>query len=250
MGVSNMMREKLENTIHKRVVDLIQRDYSIIAGDRIQNMFASDIVKIVDSTLKEPWRLGVGQILWMAVDKDDRPSYGKSAKNIRLIPVVLTLVSNEDLRDMANGFSEREVREKRIVRLFNEAFEQNGLLSHNDTAVMLRISVSTVGKQVREYMEREKKVIPTRGTVHDLGPAMTHKKFIIKLYLEGYLTPEIAKKCNHSEEACDRYIKAFNKVRRLATKMTASEIARTLEISPYLVREYLDLLDEQKEVKI
>ena len=53
-------------------------------------------------------------------------------------------------------------------------------------------------KQVREYMERTKEVVPTRGTVHDLGRAITHKRIIIRLYLEGYLTPEIARRTKHS----------------------------------------------------
>jgi len=45
-----------------------------------------------------------------------------------------------------------------------------------------------MSKQVREYMERTKEVVPTRGTVHDLGRAITHKRIIIRLYLEGYLS--------------------------------------------------------------
>ena len=36
-----------------------------------------------------------------------------------------------------------------------------------------------MSKQVREYMERTKEVVPTRGTVHDLGRAITHKRIII-----------------------------------------------------------------------
>jgi len=31
-----------------------------------------------------------------------------------------------------------------------------------------------MSKQVREYMKRTKEVVPTRGTVHDLGRAITH----------------------------------------------------------------------------
>ena len=46
-----------------------------------------------------------------------------------------------------------------------------------------------MSKQVREYMERTKEVVPTRGTVHDLGRAITHKRIIIRLYLEGTSPP-------------------------------------------------------------
>jgi len=104
-----------------------------------------------------------------------------------------------------------------------------------------------MSKQVREYMERTKEVVPTRGTVHDLGRAITHKRIIIRLYLEGYLTPEIARKTKHSEEACDRYIRAFNKVRMLADRnMSVEEIARTLEMSSFTVKEYLNIYSEFK----
>ena len=96
-------------------------------------------------------------------------------------------------------------------------------------------------------MERTKEVVPTRGTVHDLGRAITHKRIIIRLYLEGYLTPEIARRTKHSEEACDRYIRAFNKVRMLADRnMSVEEIARTLEMSSFTVKEYLNIYSEFK----
>jgi len=58
-------------------------------------------------------------------------------------------------------------------------------------------------------MKRTKEVVPTRGTLHDLGRAITHKRIMIMLHLEGYLTPEIARRTKHSEEA--RYIGAFSR---------------------------------------
>jgi len=54
-----------------------------------------------------------------------------------------------------------------------------------------------MSKQVREYMERTKEVVPTRGTVHDLGRAITHKRIIIGLYLEGYLSRGVRKYYMH-----------------------------------------------------
>ncbi|RJS73576.1 DUF1670 domain-containing protein [Methanophagales archaeon] len=108
-----------------------------------------------------------------------------------------------------------------------------------------------MSKQVREYMERTREVVPTRGTVHDLGRAITHKRIIIRLYLEGYLTPEIARRTKNSEDACDRYIRAFNKVHMLADRnMSAEEIARTLEMSSFTVKEYLNIYLEFKGVMV
>ncbi|MDI6886957.1 MAG: DUF1670 domain-containing protein, partial [archaeon] len=147
-----------------------------------------------------------GQVLWLGVKKEERQNYGKNASNTGIVPVKLTLLSPGDIDMLSSGFAMREVREIRMIRLFKEGYEQGGVLSNNDIALLLNVSPSTVSKQVREYMERTKEVVPTRGTVHDLGRAITHKRIIIRLYLEGYLTPEIARMTKHSEEACDRYI--------------------------------------------
>jgi predicted transcriptional regulator len=220
----------------------------MIAGEKVQHMFAEDLVKLVEANLKEPWRLGVGQVLWLGVDRADKPRYGKSAKHTKFNPVILTLVSEADLIARMNGYSDREVRERKIVRMFREAYEQGAVLSNNDVALLLGVSPATISLQVREYMARNRVVIPTRGTVHDIGRAITHKKVIIRYHLEGYLVPEIAKKTQHSEEACERYIKAFNKVCMLYRRgMDVDSIAKTLEMSPYSVREYLAILKEHEE---
>ena len=92
-------------------------------------------------------------------------------------------------------------------------------------------------------MERDNVVLPTRGTIHDLGMATTHKRIIVRLYLQGYLTPEIAKITDHSEEAVDRYIRAFEKVRLLRDK-DIIYIHRATGMSKWLIRQYMDILVE------
>ena len=118
------------------------------------------------------------------------------------------------------------------------------MLTNADVAMILGVSPGTIGKQANEFMERESEVLPTRGIVHDIGRAITHKRIIIRLYLQGYLVPEIARKTAHSDTAVERYISAFNKVRMLRDKLDTRDIARTLEMSQYLVNEYLEILDE------
>ena len=63
-------------------------------------------------------------------------------------------------------------------------------------------------------------------------------------------TPDIARATQHTEEACDRYIKAFKKVRMLHGKMKPLEIARMLEMSERLVNEYIALIDEQRTIGV
>jgi Protein of unknown function (DUF1670). len=97
---------------------------------------------------------------------------------------------------------------------------------------------------VKEYMERTNEVLPTRGIIHDIGRAMTHKKIILELYKKGYQTPDIARMTNHTEKACDRYIKAYKKVEMLSKTMNSKEIAQILGMGKSLVEEYIRILNE------
>jgi len=244
MNLPKMIQAKVETSLEKRVIDLVQRDYTMIAGKKVQEMFAKDLVEVVRGNYRQPNMLEVGQMLWIGVDEGDRPSYGKNTSNTRFKPVILTPLAKEDFFSMGNGHSRREVREQQIVRLFTEAKEQGALLTNNDVGVILGVSPATVSKQAREYMEREKVVLPTRGIIHDLGRAVTHKRIIIRLYRKGYHVPEIARRTKHSEQAVNRYIKAFNRVKMLDGKLDLNGIARTLEMSNYLVKEYLNILHQ------
>jgi DNA-binding CsgD family transcriptional regulator len=244
----DMINAKLRHSLKDEIKDLIARDYSMISGEKIRDMFADDIVKLLDERIAYAKGMDVGQVMYMAVDVNDTPGYSKNARNVRLKAVKLTLLCSSDIELMASGLSLREVREHRIVRLFKEAYEQGGLLSNNDVALLLGISPSTVSKHLNEYMERTGEIVPTRGTVHDLGRAVTHKRIIAKLYLNGMLTPEIARKTGHSEEACDRYIRDLNNIRMLLAKgLSPNEIARTLQKSSFLVKEYIKIINEYEQ---
>jgi len=129
------------------------------------------------------------------------------------------------------------------VRMFNEAYKQGALLSNVDVSVLIGVSPTTVSKHTREFMEREGVVIPTRGTVHDLGMATTHKKVIIRLFMDGHLTPAIARITNHSEEAVDRYIRAFEKV-NLLKDQEVDYIHKATGMSRWLVESYLAIIKE------
>ncbi|WP_235283294.1 MULTISPECIES: DUF1670 domain-containing protein [unclassified Methanosarcina] len=49
---------------------------------------------------------------------------------------------------------------------------------------------------------------------------------------------------NHTEEACDRYIKAYKKVEKLSKTMKIEEIAQILGMGKSLVEEYRRILNE------
>lgn len=240
------IHSKVTNSLKGSLLDLIQKDYQFIAGEKIQEMFARDVVNLIGKCYKDPWKMDVGQVVWYGVKVKEKPNYGKNSKNTALTPVVLTLICEHDLEMKNTGYSDREIRESKMARLFKEAYKQDALLTHSDVAFLLHVSTGTVSKQANEYMERTREIIPTRGIIHDIGRALTHKRIIVRLFKQGYQTPEIARKTNHTEEACDRYIKAYKKVVKLSKKMGVEEIAQTLEMSVSLVKEYVKLMNEVK----
>jgi hypothetical protein len=194
------------------------------------------------------WSLEAGQTFWFAVYKDEKPSYGKKLDKTKIVPVILSVTHAEDRELRANGYSHKEIRKMRIARILKEAYEQNGVLTQADAAELLGISIGVVGKDIREYQTENQVVLPYRGTIHDIGRAMTHKKIIVGLYLQNIPIPDIARITGHTEEGCDRYIKAFKKVRTLYISMSAQEICRTFEMSEFLVKEYIAIIVGQIKI--
>ena len=89
--------------------------------------------------------------------------------------------------------------------------------------------------------------MPTRGNIHDLSGAITHKKEIITLYLQGHLTPRIAAKTKHSKEAVDRYIRDYESVKVVRTATAdIDEISQITRLSKRVISQYLDLIPQHQ----
>ncbi|MFV9629730.1 MAG: DUF1670 domain-containing protein [Methanosarcinales archaeon] len=239
-------------SIGSAIKSLLNSEYKFLGGDKIQEMFVEDVMRLFKKYNRNAWNLEPGQTMWFAVHVDEKQSYGKTLEKTRITPVILSVVHDEDRKTRENGYSHKELRKFKIARILREAYEQKGVLSQADVAEMLGISTGTVSKDIREYQMENQVVFPYRGTVHDLGRAITHKKIIIGHFLNNVQTPDIARITGHTEEACDRYIKSYKKVRTLYDNMNHNEISRTLDMSELLVKEYIVIHEEfnKKEEKI
>lgn len=204
--------------IHGAIKHLLGEQYSFVGGDRIQELLVNDLLSIFRQFSRDPWNLDVGQTLWFAVHVDEKPGPGKTLAKMRVTPVILSVVHEDDRQMRINGYSARGVRKHRVARILREAYAQNGVMTQADVAELLGVSAETIGRDIREYQVEYGVILPYRGTIHDIGPSVTHKKVIIAMYLRNIPTPDIARMTQHTEEACDRYIKAFKKVRRLHGK--------------------------------
>lgn len=137
--------------IESAIKHLINEEYAFIGGEKIQEMFANDMVRLFREYSRDPWNLEVGQTLWFAVDKNEKPGPAKTLAKMRITPVILSVTHEEDRQMRTNGYSHKEVRRFKVARLLKEAYSQNGVLTQADVAEILGVSAGTVGKDIQEY---------------------------------------------------------------------------------------------------
>lgn len=253
-----LTKAQIQNKKYRRLKDksleqhLLYRflnNYGYDKGEITAKAIINDILKVVDNYFlvtnnnKDISHTQYGQLVWMAVPTDEFPQRGKSIAKTRLKPIVLSFITDDDISHIALGFDSSSLRKKRLQRFVDQAFDQGALLTQLDLAALLGVCDAVVSKYVNEIQENGK-LLPTRGNIHDLSGAITHKREIITLYLQGYLTPDIALKTNHSKEAVDRYIKDYHKVETLWKHgiTDLDEISQLTRLSKKVAQQYVDLL--------
>jgi hypothetical protein len=217
-------------------------------GELTATAIAERLEKLVEQHYPKTERLRMGQLLWVAEDELESAGYGKRIEETRLKPVVLDVVTREDIEDYLKGTGRRQLHQKKIVRLFGQAKEQGGVLGGADVACILGHRVSIVHKYVREYEKRSGEVVPRRGTVHDLGPSMSHKRQICyRVIVQGRSIEETARQTNHSPEAVTRYVRDYRRVLTcLKAGMSREQAAYASGMSGRLVKQYEDLSRESR----
>lgn len=220
-----------------------------LGGFRTRQVLVQCIAGMVTQFYPESTHMKPGQINWPTVHKDETSSYGKSIKETRLTTVTLDLVQQQDAVDRAKGKKLRDIKREAVARLCNQSFEQGGCLTNAELAIMLKISPSTVGKYIKDWELEHCTVLPRRGSIHDLGPTLTHKKIIIqKLFVEGKSVQQVCRETFHSTGAVQRYISTFKQVLLCKQKnMNTDEIAFAIKHTKRLVLEYENLIEEYKE---
>ncbi|MBC7231587.1 MAG: DUF1670 domain-containing protein [Actinobacteria bacterium] len=226
----------------------IREEFPRLGGEKVVALFIDELLGLVESHHLTRDRVGAGQLLWYAVDAQDPPFRHKRMADTRLVPVLLSLITPEDVEERRRGAEGPRERAKRVAaRLLEEARAQGGVLSLADLALLMGLSPGYLSDLIGEWEREHGAVLPRRGTVHDLGPSLTHKAAICrKAVLEGKQTPEIARETHHSPASVDRYLLDLERVAYAMLKhgMSLGEICFTTQMSEGLVRQYAQLVTE------
>ena len=115
---------------HKRfakpaIEHFFEQEFPKMFGPNIRSVIADKLIEIFHDNFRDTKTLKPGQILWNAVHKVTRAD----SPNMKLVPVVLTIVNEEDVSKLENGLKVSEHKQNVIARLTKEAYAQNAL--HN-----------------------------------------------------------------------------------------------------------------------
>jgi hypothetical protein len=213
----------------------------------IAEVMIERILDTIESFVRPHSLLKPGQLLWMAVRHDGRKHTFRSMKETPQVPVILDLVSDDDLQALASGKDFLAVRRGRHARLLDQALAQGGVLAQTDLSAITLASNRQVGDDVAHIQESEDRLLPYRGSVQDLGPTLSHKVDVARLLEAGYLEPEICRKLSpvHDLRSVERYAQTYKNVLKLLDRGFApTEISGILSLSNRLVSSYLEIVKE------
>lgn len=228
-------RLKYRSDEHCLTLDLNERyNLSIAAAEKLSE-------EIRDRYLGLDQRLADGVMWYTAIDIDE-PA-GKPLKKCKKRRIKLTLNSEKDLEvEREKGMA--HLRHEKIRRLCFEAYNQGALLTQEDLARVLQLSVNGVKKIISRH-RKEGNFLPTRGNYHDIGPGVSHKAEAVRLFLRGMTPSDVSWRIHHSIYSVERYIKDFCVVFIAHCEgYTPERISHMTRLSVKLVREYIDLYKE------
>ncbi len=222
------------------------REHVPTLGALTAQALSEHIQKLIEQYFPSTERLRMGQVLWPAVDVHESAGYGKPIEECQLKPVMLQLIGEQDIQALVEGATRRTVRQGAAVRVCQQAHEQGGVLTLSDVGAMLQVSPTTVSHYLKEYeKEHPGELVPRRGTVHDMGPTLTHKKIICqKVIVEGMSVEMAARSTRHSAAAVTRYVQDYRRVAAcLKQGMTIKQAAYATGLPVRLAGDYQELIE-------
>lgn len=240
-------KSKRYKSAHKRflkpsIENFFKTELPRTFGKEICSKIADELIKIFEANNRDIKTIKPGQVLWNAIHKETRAD----SPGMKIVPVVLTLVNDEDITKLENGLSIPEHRQNVVARMLKEAYSQDALLSMRDTSLLLCISNSYASALRKEYEEKYKENLPHPGTLQDVGSCITHKYQIIYKCVVEKKDPLIAaKETNHTIKAVDRYLKDFNRVKTLyLDNKDENYIHIVTNLSLGLIAQYISIIKE------
>jgi hypothetical protein len=221
--------------------------------DRLEREFefsprmSRGVLDVVAEMFFDNREIGSGQVEYTCVSVEEGP--GKPMEDLKKVRVKLTrdLVSDEDVEARLGASAKRKVQ---LLRMTEEAYDQGGLLTQEDLGRIIGVSARTIRRDVEELM-RQKLKLYLRGLQKDIGKGISHKVWIVSLYLQWKTYSEIERATGHTVGSIKTYLNDFCRVMMARERgiRSAREIGYYLGRTERLVNEYLALLKEAEKIR-
>ncbi len=226
--------------LEARLAHFFEEHFPKLFGPAIRARLAQELLALIETQLPPASHLRPGQCLWNAVAIDTRAD----SSRLRLVPVILTLVNEEDLAALSAGAPLAHVKQQALARVLEEAHRQEALLSMRDVGLLTWQRWNGLSQCRRAWEKKHGRLLPHPGSLQDMGSCLSHKRAIIQKVVYEHQDPrQVAAETRHSQQAVDRYLKDFHRVRTCYRQQPDSDfICQVTGMSAHLVQQYLDLI--------
>jgi hypothetical protein len=223
------------------LINFFAREFPKLFGPLMRERIADELICLFEKTTPDVKRIKPGQILWNALDIKTRGD----SPNRRYIPVVLSVITENDIEQLVNGIPMSVVAQNAVARMYREAHEQGAVLSSRDLGLITLKAPTTVSKIRIQYEQKHQCLLPHTGLLHDMGSCISHKKMIIRKVLIDKKDPaDVARECNHSQKAVDHYLKEFHRVKTAYSHSQDNNYIHSVTgIAKHVVNEYIEIIN-------
>lgn len=221
-----------QKTREQQFVHQLEREFELSPRE------SRGILEVVQETFLDKQKLQQGQIEYVCVHAEE--GAGKTIAEMRKVRVVLTRERSDD-HEIQERLGESAMRRVQILRMTEEAYDKGGLLTQEDLGRILGVSSRTIRRDVEVLMQQNLKLY-LRGLQRDIGKGISHKVWIVRLYLEQKTYSEIERITGHTAGSIKIYLSDFSRVLMAKTRgvKTVKEIAFYIGRTERLVQEYLE----------
>jgi len=223
------------------IVNFFAREFPRFFGPLMREKLAEELITLFETLSPEAKRIKPGQILWNALDKRTRGD----SPNRRYVPVVLSLITEDDIDKLTRGASMSQITKDAIARIIRQAFAQGGILSSRDIGLLILRDPTKVSAMRKQYEKQHGCTLPHTGALHDMGSCISHKTTVVrKVIVEKKDPADVARECNHSQRAVDHYLNDYHRVKTVYQQNNDIDYIHIVTgMAKYVVKQYLELID-------
>ena len=118
-----------QKTLHSALKRELLTNFGFDNMALIADLLIDRFLAIVDEFSTAPGQLQPYQTMVIGVDKREKFGYGTRIANVKLKPAIVSLITPQEIQELAQGTPLRELQPRMMARIFKEAYAQGSVLT-------------------------------------------------------------------------------------------------------------------------